>query len=86
VPVVALVLFAIGGSAFAAADLVVNRDLVTFVNTLLNLASVYILVKASREYRSTVAPKVQAVEQLVTQELGHWDGGERRECDDDGGK
>lgn len=82
----ALALFAIGGSAFAAADLVVNRDLVTFVNTLLNLASVYILVKASREYRSTVAPKVNQVEELVTQELGKWDGGERRECERNGGK
>lgn len=80
-PLVAAVVF-IG--FVATAQLVINKDVITFANTVLNTISVYILVKASRAYRKEVAPSIEKSEKasdVVLAELGSWDGKDRRECD-----
>lgn len=62
----------------AGAQLVINKDMVTFINTALNTFSVYMLVRASRAYRQEVMPRVAKVEEVVTRELDSWDGTDRR--------
>lgn len=50
----------------ATVSLTLNHDLVTAINTALNYASVYLLIKAQRRLRNEVTPKLAHVEETVT--------------------
>lgn len=43
-----------------------NHDLITAVNTLLNFASWYILIKAQHKLRTEATPKLEHIEETVT--------------------
>lgn len=73
-----------------ATEIIINKDVVTGLNTVLNFISVAIMIRVSGTLRKditdylhlTVGPQVEKVERTVTRELDKWDGTtERRDCE-----
>lgn len=61
--------------------LAVNRDLITAVNTALNFASWWLLIRAQRQLRSEITPKLDTLEEAATQVLDSSMPGGKRHTD-----
>lgn len=79
--IMTVIFTALAATAVGAAQVILDRDLITAVNTALNLASWWLLIKAQSKLRHEVAPKLDHVEEVVTAALETREPGGRRQND-----
>ena len=69
----------IAATLTGAVSVVLDRDLVTVLNTALNFASWWLLIRAQRNLRKEVTPKLEHIEEVATTALeSRKEGGRRR--------